>query len=41
MIRTTLMATHTDEHIGKVLDAFETCGKKLGLLREPASTTAV
>jgi glycine C-acetyltransferase len=31
-LRTCLMATHTDEDIGKALDAFEESGKALGLI---------
>jgi 8-amino-7-oxononanoate synthase len=32
LIRTSYMATHTDEHLDIVLDAFEKVGKKLGLI---------
>ncbi len=36
LIRTSYMATHTDEQLDRVLEVFEHCGKKLGLLgREP------
>ncbi len=31
-LRTCLMATHTDEDIERVLDAFEASGKRLGLI---------
>jgi len=32
LIRTSYMATHTDEHLDKVLKAFEKVGRKLGLI---------
>jgi 8-amino-7-oxononanoate synthase len=32
LIRTSYMATHTDEHLDKVLDAFNKVGKALGLI---------
>ncbi len=32
LIRTSYMATHTDEHLDKVLDAFKKVGKALGLI---------
>ncbi len=32
LIRTSYMATHTDEHIDKVLSAFEKVGRKLGVI---------
>jgi 8-amino-7-oxononanoate synthase len=32
LIRTSYMATHTDEHIDKVLNAFEKVGRKLGVI---------
>jgi len=32
IIRTSYMATHTDEHIGKVLSAFEKVGRALGII---------
>lgn len=32
LIRTSYMATHTDEHLDKVLDAFKKVGKKLALI---------
>jgi 8-amino-7-oxononanoate synthase len=32
LMRNTLMATHTDEQIDRVLNIFEDCGKKVGLL---------
>ncbi len=32
LIRTSYMATHTDEHLDRVLDAFEKVGKKMGLI---------
>jgi 8-amino-7-oxononanoate synthase len=32
LIRTSYMATHTDEHLDKVLDAFEEVGKSLGVI---------
>ena len=32
LMRNTLMATHTDEQIDRVLNVFEDCGKKVGLL---------
>jgi 7-keto-8-aminopelargonate synthetase-like enzyme len=33
LIRTSYMATHTDEHLDIVLQAFEKVGKKLGLIK--------
>ncbi len=33
LIRTSYMATHTDEHLDKVLHAFEKVGKALGIIR--------
>ncbi|MFH2202721.1 MAG: pyridoxal phosphate-dependent aminotransferase family protein [Elusimicrobiota bacterium] len=35
LIRNTLMATHTAEHIDRALELFEHCGKKAGLLPRP------
>jgi 7-keto-8-aminopelargonate synthetase-like enzyme len=32
LIRTSYMATHTDEHLGAVLEAFTKVGKTLGLI---------
>jgi 8-amino-7-oxononanoate synthase len=32
MLRTSYMATHEDEHLDKILDIFQTIGKKLGVL---------
>ena len=32
LIRTSYMATHTDDQLDRVLDVFEQCGKKLGIL---------
>jgi 7-keto-8-aminopelargonate synthetase-like enzyme len=32
IIRTSYMATHTDEHLDKVLDVFKKVGKALGLI---------
>ncbi len=32
LIRTSYMAIHTDEHLEKVIDAFEKVGKKLGII---------
>ncbi len=32
LIRTSYMATHTDEHLDRVLSAFEKVGKTLGLI---------
>jgi len=32
LIRTSYMATHTDEHLDKVLDVFKKVGKALGLI---------
>ena len=32
LLRTSYMATHTDEQLSTVLDAFERIGKKLGLI---------
>ncbi|MEW6410590.1 MAG: aminotransferase class I/II-fold pyridoxal phosphate-dependent enzyme [Nitrospirota bacterium] len=32
LIRTSFMATHTDEHLSKVLDAFKKVGKSLGVI---------
>ncbi|MEW6215809.1 MAG: aminotransferase class I/II-fold pyridoxal phosphate-dependent enzyme, partial [Nitrospirota bacterium] len=32
LIRTSYMATHTDEHLDKVLNAFEKVGKQLGII---------
>jgi 8-amino-7-oxononanoate synthase len=32
LIRTSYMATHTDEHLGKVLDACKEAGKSLGII---------
>ncbi len=32
LIRTSYMATHTDEHLDRVLDILETAGKKLGII---------
>ena len=32
MMRTSYMATHEDEHIEKILDAFKKVGKELGLI---------
>jgi 8-amino-7-oxononanoate synthase len=33
MMRTSYMATHEDEHLNKILETFETIGKKLGLIQ--------
>jgi 8-amino-7-oxononanoate synthase len=33
MMRTSYMATHEDEHLNKILDIFETVGKKLGIIQ--------
>jgi len=32
LLRTSYMATHTDEQLGRVLETFETIGKQLGLI---------
>ena len=32
LIRTSYMATHTDEHLDHVLSAFEKVGKSLGII---------
>jgi len=32
LIRTSYMATHTDEQLDRVLEAFKKVGKKLGLI---------
>jgi len=32
LIRTSYMATHTDEHLEKVLGAFEKVGRTLGII---------
>ena len=32
LIRTSYMATHTDEELNEVLDVFEKAGKKVGLI---------
>lgn len=37
IIRTSYMATHTDEHLEKILDKFEKVGKELGVI--PGGTT--
>lgn len=33
MMRTSYMASHEDEHLNKILDIFETVGKKLGIIK--------
>ena len=33
LIRTSYMATHTDEHLGTVLAAFAKAGRALGLIK--------
>ncbi|NLO91253.1 MAG: aminotransferase class I/II-fold pyridoxal phosphate-dependent enzyme [Elusimicrobia bacterium] len=33
LIRVTLMATHTDAHVDRVLEVFEQCGTKLGVIK--------
>jgi 8-amino-7-oxononanoate synthase len=42
MLRTSYMATHEDEHLDKILDTFETIGKKLGVIgsKQPAMVEA-
>jgi 8-amino-7-oxononanoate synthase len=32
MLRTSYMATHEDHHLDRALEAFETIGKKMGLI---------
>jgi len=32
LIRVTMMATHTDEHVDKILKCFTKAGKELGLI---------
>ena len=32
LMRTSYMATHTDEHLNRVLDTFEKLGKKFGII---------
>lgn len=32
LLRTSYMATHTDDHVARVLEAFEVVGKKMGLI---------
>ncbi len=36
LIRTSYMASHTDEQIGRVIDIFEQAGRDMGLIGEPA-----
>jgi len=33
LMRLTLMATHTDEHVAKIVDAFDKAGKAIGLIK--------
>ncbi|MGW0533368.1 aminotransferase class I/II-fold pyridoxal phosphate-dependent enzyme [Streptomyces sp. NPDC003032] len=39
VIRTALQACHTDQHIDRVIDAFATAGRRLGLIPGPAAVT--
>ncbi|MCP4704835.1 MAG: hypothetical protein GY865_09520, partial [candidate division Zixibacteria bacterium] len=32
LLRTSYTATHTDEHLDRVLDVFEKIGKKIGII---------
>ena len=42
LIRVVLMATHTDQHVDKILEVFEHCGTKLGIIKSGSKkTTAV
>ena len=33
LMRLTLMATHTDEHVGKIIDAFAVAGRAVGIIK--------
>ena len=35
LIRTSYMASHTEEQIGRVIDIFEQAGRDMGLIPEP------
>jgi 8-amino-7-oxononanoate synthase len=33
LMRLTLMATHTDEHVQKIIDAFAQAGRNIGIIK--------
>ena len=40
LIRLAVQATHTDDHLTRILDAFAAAGRRLGLIASPGSHRA-